>query len=47
MSFHLRQWREPLRPQVVFKTEIGYQSELSFLGIHVTETLNGAFMLEF
>jgi hypothetical protein len=40
MSFHLKQWREPSRPQIVFKNiEIGYQSELSFLGIHITETL--------
>jgi hypothetical protein len=40
MSFHLKQWREPLRPQIVFKNiEIGYQSELSFLGICMTETL--------
>jgi dsDNA-binding SOS-regulon protein len=40
MSFHLRQWREPLRQQTVFKNiEIGYQSELTFLGIHMTETL--------
>jgi hypothetical protein len=38
MSFHLKQWREPLRPQIVFKNiEIGYQSELSFLGM--TETV--------
>jgi dsDNA-binding SOS-regulon protein len=27
MSLHLKQWREPLRPQIVFKNiEIGYQS---------------------
>jgi hypothetical protein len=40
MSFHLKQWREPLRPQIVFKNiEIGYQSELSFRGIRMTETL--------
>jgi hypothetical protein len=39
MSFNLRQRREPLRPQIVFKNiKIGYQSELSFLGIHTTET---------
>jgi hypothetical protein len=30
----------PLRPQIVFKnTEIVYQSELRFIGIHMTETL--------
>jgi hypothetical protein len=40
MSFHLKQLRVPLRPKIVFKnTEIAYQSELRFLGIHMTENL--------
>jgi dsDNA-binding SOS-regulon protein len=40
MSFHPTQRRDPLRPQRVFKNiEIVYQSELRFLGIHMTETL--------
>jgi hypothetical protein len=40
MSFHSRQLRDPLRPQIVFKnTEILYQSDLRFLGIYMTETL--------
>jgi hypothetical protein len=40
MSFHSKQWRDSLRPQIVFKNiEIVYQSEWRFLGIHMTETL--------
>ena len=40
MSFHPKQWRDPLRPQIFFNnTEIVYQSELRLLGIHMTETL--------
>jgi hypothetical protein len=40
MSFHLTQWRDLLRSQIVFKnTEIAHQSEVRFLGIHMTDTL--------
>lgn len=39
-AFYLTQRRDPLRPLVVFKnTEIIYQSEFRFLGIHLTDTL--------
>jgi hypothetical protein len=48
MSFHLTQWRDPLRPQIVFKnTEIANQSEVRFLGIHMTETLQWCAHVQF
>jgi hypothetical protein len=40
MSFHSKQMRVPLRPQIIFKNiEITYQSEPRFLGIYNTENL--------
>jgi hypothetical protein len=40
MSFHTKQKRYPLRPQVIFKNmDIAYKSELKFLGIYITENL--------
>jgi hypothetical protein len=40
MSFHTKQKRDPLRPQVTFKNmDIACKSELTFLGVHFTENL--------
>jgi hypothetical protein len=40
VSFHTTQNRNPLKPQVTFNnTDIGYKSELKFLGIYITENL--------
>jgi hypothetical protein len=38
MSFHTKQKRYTLRPQVTFKNmEIAYKSELKFLGIYILQ----------
>ena len=40
VSFHTRQNRNPLKPQVTFNNmDICYKSELKFLGIYITENL--------
>jgi hypothetical protein len=40
VSFHTKQKRYPLRPQVTFKNmDIAYKSKLKFLGIYITENL--------
>jgi hypothetical protein len=41
MSFHNRQVKVPIKPQVTLKgSPLEYVAELKFLGIHITETLN-------
>jgi len=41
MSFHNRQVKDPIRPQVTLNgTPLDYVADLIFLGIHITETLN-------
>jgi hypothetical protein len=41
VSFHTKQNRNPLTPQVTFNNmDIGYKSELKFLGIYITGNLN-------
>jgi len=41
MSFHNRQSKFPIKPQVSFnKLNLEYTAETKFLGIHVMETLN-------
>jgi hypothetical protein len=41
MSFHNRQVKDPIRPQVTLNDiTLDYVVDLKFLGIHITETLN-------
>ena len=41
MSFHDRQVKDPIRPQVTLNgTPLDYVADLKFLGLHITETLN-------
>ena len=41
MSFHNRQVKDPIRPQVTLnETPLDYVADLKFLGLHITETLN-------
>jgi hypothetical protein len=40
MSFHNRQSKFPIKPQVSFnKLNLGYTAEMKFLGVHIMETL--------
>ena len=41
MSFHNRQVKVPIKPQVTLNgSPLEYVADLKFLGIHITETLN-------
>jgi hypothetical protein len=41
MSFHNRQSKFPIKPQVSFnKLNLEYTAETKFLGVHITEILN-------
>jgi hypothetical protein len=45
MSFSSRQTNFLVKPQVTFnKMNLDYTAETEFLGIHITETLNGTVM---
>jgi hypothetical protein len=41
MSFHLCQSKPPYKPKILLQdTEITYMSEVTFLGIYITENLS-------